>query len=654
MIALNSLTKHFGDRYLFKDASLHIGNRDRIAIVGSNGAGKSTLLRIILGVMEADSGTITQSRANTVGYLPQENVHHEGTSLLEEVKKAFGDILSLQDRADECRREIERLTSSGVSDSPELMDLLEEQGELLHHLDHAQAWNIDTRAKQVLTGLGFRDRDFPRMTEEFSGGWQMRIELAKLLLEEPTILLLDEPTNHLDLDSLEWLEAYLRDYEGSVVIVSHDRRFLDNLVTRTVEISLGSITEYSGNYSFYIEERKKRRALLEAQYDNQQQMIKQNTQFIERFRYKATKARQVQSRIKALEKIERVEIEDEESQIRFSFPAPPSCGRILMELDGVDKSYGDLRVLQKVSLHLERGERIAMLGPNGTGKSTLARIIAGVDDFQGGLRRPGYNVAISYYAQHQADDLDPKRTVLQTVDEIAQGEIRKNLRSLLGCFLFSGDDVFKMVSVLSGGEKSRLALAKMLLTPSNLLVMDEPTNHLDMRSKGVLQEALLRFEGSYIIVSHDRDFLEPIVNRVWDIHDGALRVTLGTVSDYIRKRHGGEAAPVGRSDTSGREIRQKTATHSDRDRKREEAEKRQALYQKHKPLKQALRRAEEGIAKLEARNTAIEQELGIPDTYHDAARVKQLQLEYKDVKSRLEGLYYEWADLQEQLEKLSA
>jgi ATP-binding cassette subfamily F protein 3 len=650
MIALTNLTKHYGDRYLFKDSSLHIGNRERMAIVGSNGAGKSTLLRIILGTVEPDSGTITQSRANSVGYLPQENVYHEGTTLLEEAKKAFDDILEVHDRADECSREIATITSRGITESPELTELLEELGELHHHLENSEAYNIDTRVKSVLTGLGFCEHDFDRMTEEFSGGWQMRIELAKLLLEEPTILLLDEPTNHLDLDSLEWLEQYLREYEGSVVIVSHDRRFLDNLITRTVEISLGSMTEYSGNYSFYLEDRKRRRSLLEAQYENQQQMIKQNTQFIERFRYKATKARQVQSRIKALEKIELVEIEDEESQISFHFPPPPPCGRILMELDGLDKSYGQLSVFHNLACTIERGERIAMLGPNGTGKSTLARIMAGTEQFQNGLRRAGHNVAISYYAQHQADDLDPSRTVLQTVDDIATGDIRKHLRTLLGCFLFSGDDVFKQVSVLSGGEKSRLALAKMLLTPSNLLIMDEPTNHLDMRSKSVLQEALLTFEGSYLIVSHDRDFLEPIVNRVLDIKDGQVRVTLGSVSDYLAKRHG-ESETHARHDTTGREVKAKTATHLDRDRKREEARLRQERYQRVKPLKNAIVKIEQAVTRLEQRVGEIEIELGKEETYHSEDAARKLQAEYKSTKEELDSKYFEWAKLQTELEE---
>ncbi len=650
MISLTNVSKQYGGEYLFRDISLRIGERERVAIVGSNGAGKSTLMKIIMGEVEADSGEIAQSRSNTVGYLPQDGVHHTGRSLIEEASTAFDDIMTLHDRIDEIARNITRLSNEGHTDSDELHELVEEMGELQHVLEHREGYNIQTKVEQVLSGLGFRERDFQRRTEEFSGGWQMRIALAKLLLQEPSILLLDEPTNHLDLDSLEWLEEYLRDYEHSIVLISHDRRFLDNLVNRTIEISMGRLTEYSGNYSFFLEEKLERMELLQAQYENQQQQIKQTMRFVERFRYKATKARQVQSRLKMLEKLERIEIEDEEKGISFDFPVPPAPGRVLMDLHDIAKSYGALEVFRGVSLQVERGDRIAFLGVNGAGKSTLARIIAGIEPFQFGERKEGHNVRIGYYAQHQAEELDPKKTVLQTLDDIAVGDVRKRLRTLLGCFLFQGDDVFKLVGVLSGGEKSRLALAKMLLTPSNFLILDEPTNHLDMRSKAVLQDALSRFEGSYIIVSHDRDFLEPLANKCIDFVDGKVRITHGTVEDYIRRRHEAESDHVQRN-TAGLVLEKKSSGHFSKEKKREEAERRQQRYKQLKPLKNALARVERRIEETEQRKKEIEEALAHEDSYKDESTARQLSSDYKVVTSDLAYLYDEWAKVQEEIEE---
>ncbi len=675
MISLNAISKQYGGEYLFRNVSLRIGDRDRVAIVGSNGAGKSTLMKIIMGFIEADSGDIAQSRSNTVGYLPQDGVHHEGRSLYDEAATAFDDILALHDRVDEIARAISRLSDEGHTDSDELHALVGELGDVQHQLEHREGWNIESKVTQVLMGLGFREKDLPRMTEEFSGGWQMRIALAKLLLREPTILLLDEPTNHLDIEALEWLETYLQGYEGSVVLISHDRRFLDNLVTRTVEVSMGKVTEYSGNYSFYLEEKIERMEQIQAAYENQQQQIKQTMQFVERFRYKATKARQVQSRLKMLEKIDRIEIEDEERGISFDFPEPPAPGRTLMHLEHLAKRYGDLEIFGDLSFTVERGDRIAFLGVNGVGKSTLARIIAGIEPYQGGTRTPGHNVVIGYYAQNQAEELDPTRTVLETVDVIAVGDVRKRLRTLLGCFLFQGDDVFKKVGVLSGGEKSRLALAKMLLTPSNLLVLDEPTNHLDLRSKAVLQEALQRFQGSYIIVSHDRDFLEPLITTCVDFPNGELRATTGSVSDYLRKRHAEQESAranasrseearsaaekrdaamrdAGRHDVAGHETVRRASLHSDKERKREEAAARQERYKKLKPLRNALERVEKKIAAAESEKTRIEEALGHEETYRDEARARTLNAEYKEITSTLAYLYDEWAHAQEEIEHL--
>ncbi len=651
MISLNAITKEYPGKVLFKDVSLRIGDNERVSIVGSNGTGKSTLMKIITGEMEPDSGEIAQSRSNTVGYLPQDGIAHSGRTLFDEASTAFDDIIAMHDRVDELSAEISRMTAQPEHDDELLHRKVEELGEIQHLLEHREGYNIQTKVAQVLTGLGFYERDFHRATEEFSGGWQMRIALVKLLLREPTILLLDEPTNHLDLEALQWLEDYLLGYEHSIVLISHDRRFLDNLTKRTIEISLGKLTEYSGNYSYFVEQKLLRTEQQRAAYDNQQQHIKQTKQFVDRFRYKSTKARQVQSRLRQLEKLEPIELEDEERGISFDFPEPPQPGRILMELEGIAKSYGDLHLFEGLDLTIERGDRIAFLGVNGAGKSTLARIIAGIESFQMGNRAPGHNLAIGYYAQNQAEELVPQNTVFQTLDLVAAGEVRKRLRTLLGCFMFSGSDVDKLVSVLSGGEKSRLALSKMLLTPSNLLILDEPTNHLDMRSKAVLQDALSRYEGSMVIVSHDRDFLEPLVNKCIDFRDGKLRITLGTVSDYLRKR-AEEQEEHRQRDAAGHVVEKKSAVHSDRDRKREEAERRQDRYKRIKPLKNRLDRAEKLVADLESRKAEVENALADEATYRDEAKAKILTQQYRDLTAELESAFAEWESVQAEIDAI--
>ena len=651
MISLNAITKEYPGKVLFKDVSLRIGDNERVAIVGSNGTGKSTLMKIITGEMEPDKGEIAQSRSNTVGYLPQDGINHSGRTLLDEASTAFDDIIALHDRVDELSEEISRLGAQPGHEEELLHRKVEELGEIQHVLEHREGWNIQTKVAQVLSGLGFRERDFQRATEEFSGGWQMRIALAKLLLREPTILLLDEPTNHLDIEALQWLEEYLLGYENSIVLISHDRRFLDNLTKRTIEISLGKLNEYSGNYSYFQDQKLLRLEQQRSAYENQQQHIKQTKQFVDRFRYKATKARQVQSRLKMLEKLEPIELEDEEGGISFDFPEPPQPGRTLMELEGISKSYGQLHLFENLDLTIERGDRIAFLGVNGAGKSTLARIIAGIEPYQSGTRKPGHNLSIGYYAQNQAEELVPQNSVFQTLDLVAAGEVRKRLRTLLGCFMFSGDDVDKLVSVLSGGEKSRLALAKMLLTPSNLLILDEPTNHLDMRSKAVLQDALSRYEGSFVIVSHDRDFLEPLVNKCIDFRDGQLRTTLGTVSDYLRKR-ASEQEEHRQRDVAGHVVEKKAAAHSDRDRKREEAERRQDRYKRIKPLKNRLERAEKRVSELETQKAEVETALADEATYRDEARARVLTQQYRDLTVELESAFAEWESTQAEIDEI--
>lgn len=622
-----------------------ISPHDRIGLVGSNGTGKTTLLKIIAGLVQPDSGTVSKAKFVTVGYLPQEGVAVSGLTLYQEAESAFEDVLEVQRELEEAERSLTLLDPH----SEEHAETIEIYGELQHKLEDLDAFRMKSKVERVLMGLGFSVRDFGRMTEEFSGGWQMRIELAKLLLREPSILLLDEPTNHLDLDTLQWLEEYLKSYHGAVVLVSHDRAFLDNLCSRTFAMTMAKMEQYAGNYSFYEQEHAKRRELLLQAFKNQQQRIKETQEFIDRFRYKATKARQVQSRIKQLEKMDLIEIEREESGIRFEFPQASPSGRIVIELKDLSKSYRPIEVFENLDYRIERGDRIAVVGLNGAGKSTLSRILAGVETFDAGRRLVGHNVTLSYFAQHQAEELDPSKEVLDTIDEIAEGEIRKKLRTLLGAFLFHDDDVFKKVSVLSGGEKSRLALAKMLLKPANFLILDEPTNHLDMKSKNVLQEALSRYEGTFVIVSHDRAFLDPIVNRVVEVGDGTVRTYIGSITDYItKKREEKEAAAVKvieRKTVVGREL-------GDKERKRVEAERRQQRSVKLRPLKQRVEALERDIQQLETRQKEVEAAMLDPDLYKNGAEAKRISAERKEVEQLLEKAYAEWDSLQSEMERI--
>ena len=643
MVSVEHIQLHFGDRALLNDVTFLVGPHDRIGLVGSNGTGKSTLLKILEGSATADAGTISKANYVTVGYLPQDTVSASGRSLYHEVEAAFENIMTLQRELDEAHKTLASLSP----DNPEYQDTLEICGELQHKLEDLDVFRMKSKIERVLMGLGFSVDDFSRQTAEFSGGWQMRIALAKLLLKEPSLLLLDEPTNHLDIDSLQWLEEYLRIYNGALILVSHDRAFLDNLTSRTLALSSGGLEEYSGNYSFYEKEKEVRRSLMVNAYKNQQDRIKQTQEFIDRFRYKATKARQVQSRVKQLEKMDRIEIENDEEEIRFRFPQPTPSGRVVMEIRNLSKHYGMKKVFEGLDYRIERGDRIAVVGPNGAGKSTLTRILAGVEPFNAGNRVPGHNVTLSYFAQHQAEELDHTREVLEIVDEVAAGEVRKSLRKILGSFLFHGDDVFKKVSVLSGGEKSRLALAKMLLTPANFLVMDEPTNHLDMKSKTVLQEALKEYEGTYTIVSHDRHFLDPLVNKVLEVTTGGIRTYLGNVSEYLfkRKEERDRSLPASSPGDRGRGPSQK-------ERRRMEAERRQIRSHTLKPFQEKLAKVEETIGRLEERKTELEKLLADPDFYKHAAEAKDALTEHKEVQSTLERLEGEWNGITGELEKM--
>lgn len=650
MLAVNNLSINFGERYLFDDLSFTINPHDRIGLVGSNGAGKSTLLKIIAGLNQPMEGSVNKARFVTVGYLPQDAVVESDLSLYKEVESAFEDILLIEEELNEAYEKL-AVTDHTTEEYAELLEII---GELQHKQEDADAFRLKSKIETVLMGLGFSVPDLDRGVGEFSGGWQMRIALAKLLLREPSVLLLDEPTNHLDIESLQWLEQYLQNYNGAIILVSHDRAFLDTLTKKTFALSLGKMEVYAGNYSYFEKERVVRRELVMNAKKNQEQQLKQTQEFIDRFRYKATKARQVQSRIKQMEKVELIEVEDEEEEIHFHFPTAQQSGRVVMELKGLRKAYGGTVVYDGLDYTIERGDRVAIVGVNGAGKSTLSKIAAGVEPFQAGERKEGYNVIVSYFAQHQAEELDMNKEVLQTVDEVAVGEIRTRLRTILGSFLFRGDDVFKKVKVLSGGEKSRLALAKMLLAPANFLIMDEPTNHLDMRSKKVLQEALHEFDGTYLIVSHDRAFLDSIVNKVLEISPGGrLRVYLGNVSEYIEAKKREKSA--GNDQRSPMNVEQrpdsgrKTVTPAApvKETEKKEGKPKKNLFQ----VKKRLEQTEKAIAAKEQEKASLEKRMAGEEFAKYPVKAKTISAEYAAVTKALNELMEEWAKLSEEMEQ---
>ncbi|MDP1678122.1 MAG: ABC-F family ATP-binding cassette domain-containing protein [Bacteroidota bacterium] len=653
MLALNNLTVNFGERYLFDDISFTVNPHDRIGLVGSNGAGKSTLMKIIAGIDPPMEGSISKARFVSVGYLPQDAVVDSDASLYTEVESAFEDVLMIEQELNEAYEKL------AVTDhtSEEYMELLEIIGELQHKQEEADAFRLKSKIETVLLGLGFTMDDMVKNVRAFSGGWQMRIALAKLLLKEPSVLLLDEPTNHLDIESLQWLEDYLRNYNGAIMLISHDRAFLDSLTKKTCALSLGNMEIYAGNYSFYEKERVFRKELMVNAKKNQESQLKQTQDFIDRFRYKASKARQVQSRVKQMEKVEMIEIEDEEDEIRFHFPVAQPSGRVVMELKHIDKSYpsptGENVVYRDLTYTFERGDRIAIVGVNGAGKSTISKIAAGVEPFQKGERIEGYNVIVSYFAQHQADELDLNKEVLQTVDDVAEGEIRTRLRSILGSFLFKGDDVFKKVKVLSGGEKSRLALAKMLLAPANFLIMDEPTNHLDMRSKKVLQEALKEFDGTYLIVSHDRSFLDEIVNKVLEVSHNGVKTYLGNVSDYIAKKKI-EKKQLSVDNAQFKKDNPKPETRNSKPEVENQKIKGKSETEKSKKnphqLKKKLEQVEKDISYAEEQKATLEKKMGSDEFIKYPLKAKTISTEYDTVTKKLNALMEEWEKVSAEIE----
>ena len=676
MIQLNHITLAFGGRFIFKDLTWTLKQNLSIGLIGPNGAGKSTMLRVLAGRQKYDEGTIAVTGSATIGFLEQD-VQEMPTdrSVKEEAMLAFTHVMKLQEREVEIMGLVEQEEDH---ESDRYASLLTELGNIQNQLVAHEAHRIESKSEAVLTGLGFEPKDLDRPLKSFSGGWRMRVALAKLLLQNPTFLLLDEPTNHLDIDSIDWLEKYLRDYAGTVVIVSHDRYFLDRMVTTTVELYNGQLTEYAGNYSYYLEEREERRALQKAAYENQQKSIAETQRFIERFRYKATKAKQVQSRVKMLEKLERIPPPPtDQASIHIRFPMPERSGRVVLELSEFSKHYvteeGRLDVFEKSrGLIIERGDKIALVGRNGAGKSTLARMINGTEPFEG-ERKLGYKVERTFFAQHQADTLDLNDTILQSMQAISKGQTETELRNILGAFLFTGDDVFKPIRVLSGGEKSRVALARTLLVPANFMILDEPTNHLDMQSINVLIEALQQYAGSFVVVSHDRHFLDQIVNKVWRAEDGEVREYLGNYTEYMWQVEHGTASKVVSSPKASKATssqsnkkepeKKKSSGPKTKEQKRREAEERNNRFQQMKAksglkdpklnslskLKSEHKSLEQEIEIKEATVVDIETQLADPEVYQDAERSNQLMKDYQAHKSELEKLYEKWEKMSELL-----
>ncbi len=631
MISVNNLSVQFTGTDLFSGVTFNVSDRDRIGLVGKNGAGKSTLLKILCGWQEPESGTIVVASGQTVGYLPQEMIPDSVGSVMEEALTAFENIDGMERELESLAAEIAERTDY---ESDDYTRLLERHNEVSEHLSLLGGGRRQEQAEKVLLGLGFRHSDFDRPVAVFSGGWQMRVELAKLLLRHPDFLLLDEPTNHLDIVSIQWLENYLAQYSGAVVLVSHDRTFLDNITRRTIEITAGRIYDYRCPYSEYVVQMQERRASQMAQLTAQQRQVAQIEAFIERFRYKATKAKQVQSRVKMLERMEEVKVDEISTEsIHFQFPPAPHSGKIVVEAKHVGKAYGDNQVFDNVDLLLTAGRKVAFVGRNGEGKSTMAKIIVGdINDYSGTLKL-GAGVTVGYYAQNQAAMLNLEKTVYETIDDIAQGDIRPKIRNILGSFLFGDDDIDKKVKVLSGGEKARLALAKLLLTPSNLLILDEPTNHLDMDSKDILKNALLQYTGTLIVVSHDRDFLSGLTDELYEFRDGAVHEFKGDIMEFLESRKD-EQSGIGKQGGQSSQSSQKSPTEG------------KVAYEQSKERERERRKLQNVVKQKEQEIEALEAEIAKRDAVlaSGEAQSPEYYKEYQSLKDQLEQKMSEWEE----------
>lgn len=639
MISVNKLSINFSGDFLFKDLSFVAGDLDRIGLVGRNGAGKSTLLKIIHKMIEPETGSMIITTGYKTGYLPQEMASNFNKTVWDETMTAFTEQIQLEKAI---HRITTQLSEREDYESEEYSDLAQQLADFTDRFHILGGHTMEGDAEKVLLGLGFKAIDFHRMLSEFSSGWQMRVALAKILLQHPEIILLDEPTNHLDIESIQWLEDYLANYDGCLILVSHDRTFLDRVTNRTIEITLGTIQDYKCSYSEYVNQRLERIEIQQSAFENQQKEIVQIEKFIERFRYKSSKAKQVQSRVKLLEKMDKVEVEDlDKSSISFKFPPAPHSGRVTVETKNLDLGYGKLNVLHQIDMHLERGERVAFVGKNGEGKSTFVKAIVGELQPQHGTLQLGHQVVIGYYAQNQALLLDPTKTVFETIDDVALGEIRPKIRTILGRFLFTSEDTEKKVSVLSGGEKSRLALAKLLLSPFNLLILDEPTNHLDMQSKDVLKNALLQYEGSMIIVSHDRDFLEGLTEKIFEFKDHKIKTFIGDVYEFLEKK---KLDSLNELQKKNKELSQDTKSNTSN---KDSYERRKEIDAAHRKIKNRLKKLETEIAELQNDLIVVEEKLALPEKYGDEIANGSLYKHYESIKASIEEKELQWLDLQE-------
>ncbi len=653
MVSVQSLRVEFGARVLFDDLSFAVQPRERIAFAGYNGAGKSTLMKCIAGILEPSAGKVSAPKGTRVGYLPQEGIHVSGRTLWQETESAFGETLALQKKIDRLSHE---LTTLDPRSSP-YAELLYEIGTLELKLDNHDPARMKPRIESVLKGLGFQEKDYLRDCAEFSGGWQMRIAMAKLFLQEPDVLLLDEPTNHLDIGTQLWVEQYLVSYPGAILLISHDRGLLDTLCTRTIAFAHGRAEEYAGNFSYFQRESVIRRETQRKQYEAQQREIADHQRFIDRFRASATKATLVQSRIKLLAKIERIPApEQDDAVMNFKFPEPPASGHMVAKLEAASKAYGPIKIFENYDFEINRGQKVAIVGPNGAGKSTFCRLITAQEAPDSGSHEFGHKVATSFFSQNHADELDPDRTVLETVEAAASRESAPYARNLLGCFLFRGDDVFKRVGVLSGGERSRVALVCMLLRPANFLILDEPTNHLDVQSQDVLQRALKDYPGSVLIVSHSRDFLDSVVDRTLEFRPGhPPRLFTGNITYYLEKteeeRTGNRSSTLARSTTTNSA---KKPPVNRKEQRQQEAKQREIRNKILKPLESELESLEAKIAELEGAQATLTTALTSPQVAADPDKLRETSNAVAKITTSLENAFSRWAELSDEIERTKA
>lgn len=633
MITVNDLTLSWGAFTLLDHINIHIGDNEKIGLVGKNGAGKSTLLKLILGEVSPTSGTITKTKGERIGYLPQQMGHAKDKTVMEETMKAFDSLFSLHARIGEITSQLSERTDY---QSNSYNNLIVELNNVQDRISMMESEPPASQAEKVLTGLGFRSDEFDRPTRELSQGWNMRIELAKILLSKPDCLLLDEPTNHLDIESIQWFENYLKNFKGSVLLISHDRKFLDSTTSRTIEIMLSKVHDYKVPYSKYKILRKERMEQQRSAYENQQRMIEKTEEFIERFRYKATKSNQVQSRIKALDKLERIEVDlEDKATLTVKFPPAPRSGQVVFKSEDLAIGYGEHIVASKINITIERGEKVAFVGRNGEGKTTMMRILIGELDKKGGTVENGYNVVLGYYAQNQEDILDKNETVYSTLENAAPGEYRQRLRDILGAFLFKGEDVDKKVAVLSGGERARLAMAKLILKPYNLLCLDEPTNHMDIQSKDILKQALQKYDGTLVIVSHDRDFLNGLVDKVYEFRDGKVKEHLGGIVPYL------EHLEKDLIETVSPAVKEEAKKSEETASKPKDSQIARAESKEERRRRKEVEKLENEIAELDFKIEEIEMKLSSPESQQ---QVEELSKEYSRLKDERDQKLDKWME----------